>query len=134
MHVIRRAAKPISFALVVLTLMMVLPHQSALAALVQTETVLSHTPIEDARSRIASLLARPEVRDQFMGHGIDMDEAQARINSLTDAEILMLNGQLDRLPAGGDALGAIFIAAGIVFLILVITDITGVTNVFTWIR
>jgi hypothetical protein len=134
MRAIRRAAKPISLGLVLVTLMMVVPPSSAIAALVQTETVLTRASVEEARVRVAGFMARPEVRAGFVAHGIDVDEAQARINSLTDAEILMLNGQLDRMPAGGDALGAIIITAGIIFVILIITDIVGVTDVFTFVR
>ena len=58
--------------------------------------------------------------------GADPLQADARVASLSDAELMKLQGQLDRLPAGGDALAVI----GIVFIVLLILELTGVTNIF----
>ena len=61
-------------------------------------------------------------------------EAQARINSLTDMEAIQLANRIDQVPAGGSAFGAIVGAAVIVFIVLVITDILGYTDIFTFIK
>jgi hypothetical protein len=47
-------------------------------------------------------------------------EAQARINSLTDAEVVRLADQIEQLPAGGNILGFIIGVLLIVVLVLVI--------------
>jgi hypothetical protein len=39
----------------------------------------------------------------------------------------MLRAQIDSLPAGGDAIAVI----GVVFLVLLILELVGVTNIFT---
>jgi hypothetical protein len=68
-----------------------------------------------------------------MGQGIDPIEAKARLDSLSDAEVIRLAEQIENLPAGGDALGILVGAALIVFIVLLITDILGYTNVFPFV-
>ena len=46
----------------------------------------------------------------------------------------MVSKKIDQLPAGGDALGFILLVGVVVFIVLVITDIMGVTDVFTFIK
>lgn len=58
-------------------------------------------------------------------------EAQARVNSLTPAEARQLAGRLDSMPAGGtDLVGALLF----LFVLLLITDLLGLTNVFPFTR
>ena len=42
--------------------------------------------------------------------------------------------QIERLPAGGSAIGVIIGAALIVFLVLLATDILGYTDVFPFVK
>lgn len=51
---------------------------------------------------------------------------KARVDALTDAEAQQLARQLDTMPAGGNALGVLLT----VFLVLLITDLLGWTDVF----
>jgi hypothetical protein len=46
----------------------------------------------------------------------------------------MVAEQLERLPAGGSAVGVIIGAALIVFLVLLATDILGYTDVFPFVK
>jgi len=41
---------------------------------------------------------------------------------------------MDHLPAGGDALGVIVGAGLLIFIILLITDILGLTDVFSFVK
>jgi hypothetical protein len=43
-------------------------------------------------------------------------------------------GQLDQLPAGQSAVGAVVGAIVIIFLVLLVTDLLGLTNVFPFVR
>jgi hypothetical protein len=43
-------------------------------------------------------------------------------------------GRLDQLPAGQSAVGAVVGAILIIFLVLLITDLLGLTNVFPFVR
>ena len=54
-------------------------------------------------------------------------DASQRIASLNDADLNLMNQKLDQLPAGGDAFLAVI---GIVFIVLLILEITGVIDIF----
>ncbi len=66
--------------------------------------------------------------------GINPEEAKSRINSLSDAEVTRIAGILDQLPAGGSAVGAVIGAAVFIFVVLLITDLLGLTHVFSFIN
>jgi hypothetical protein len=82
------------------------------------------------RGALFSVVDRVEVQGQLQAYGITAEQAKARIAALSDAEAAQLAAQIDSLPAGGDALGALISAALIVFLVLLLTDILGFTKVF----
>lgn len=85
----------------------------------------------DARSRVRDLVARQDVRDALQARGITPDQAEARVNALSDDEVNLLAHQMDSLPAGGDGiLGLLFVT----FVILLLTDIFGFTKVFPFTR
>ena len=68
-----------------------------------------------------------DVRAQFLERGVSPDEVDARIAALSTEELQTLSMQLDELPAGGSLLAVI----GVVFVVLLILEMVGVTNVFT---
>ena len=82
------------------------------------------------RSALLNLVERAELQRQLQAHGITAEQAKARIAALSDAEAAQLMAQIDSLPAGGDVGGALISALLIVFLVLLITDILGLTKVF----
>ncbi len=106
----------------------------AQAAMVGTADILKAQSNDLARQKVKLFMERQEVVQQFDAWGVNPDEAQARVDTMTDEEIAMLSSKIDRLPAGGDALGFILAVAVIVFVVLIITDLTGVTDVFTFIK
>jgi hypothetical protein len=61
-------------------------------------------------------------------------EAKSRIDSLSDAEAVNAADRFDQLPAGSGVLETILIVSFLVFLILLITDIAGYTNVFPFVH
>lgn len=96
------------------------------AAMLSTDAALSGLE----RERVADFLARPDVRSLLQSYGVNPDDAKARVAALSDDEAARLAGEIDRLPAGGDALGTIVWVALVVFLVLLITDLLGLTKVF----
>jgi hypothetical protein len=102
----------------------------AMAALVGTERVFDAERVQNARELIHSLMAREEIQAALVREGIDPQEAQARAESLSDAEAVRLASAIETLPAGGDGVGLIVGAILLVFIILLITDIMGYTDVF----
>ena len=98
----------------------------ALAGIVSTDTVVAGAE----RERLAGMLDRSEVRERLQAFGVDPANAKARVAALSDAEAAQLAAQLDELPAGGD----ILVAAVLIFLVLLVTDMMGYTKIFPFTR
>lgn len=106
--------------------------QTAQAAMVTTEEVASMASAgqaEGGQARLAAALARSEVRAEMERQGVDPALAVERIATLTDDEAARLADQIDSAPAGG-IIGAILL----VFFVLLLTDILGLTKVFPFTR
>jgi len=99
---------------------------SAQAGMVSSEQVISSQTAQLDREHLRALFDRKDVREQLQARGVDADAARARVDALTDNEVASINGKLDNLPAGGDIVGAVVF----VFIVLLITDILGLTKVF----
>ena len=109
-----------------LTLSMMVAPATATAGVISTQQALSAEMRAAKETQVRSSLARDDVRQAMQRLGVDPAAADARIASLSDAELVRMQGELDSLPAGGDALAVI----GVVFLVLLILELVGVTNIF----
>ena len=131
---IRRIVKPGSLFLIILMITVFTPCQTVLAKMVTTETVIEAGRAHEARMYVNSVLAREDVMTSLISQGIDITEAKARLDNLTDSEIVSLADQIEKAPAGGGAIGVIVGAAVVIIIVLVITDILGFTDVFSFIN
>jgi hypothetical protein len=131
---IRCIAKPLSLFLIFSFLLLDFTAITAKAGIIGTEAVLNTLQGEKSRSRITAFLDRQEVREAFIQKGIDPAQAKNRVASLTDQEISQICKTLDQLPAGGDGIGTVVGAVVLVFIILLLTDILGFTNVFPFVK
>jgi len=105
-------------------------NQAAMAGIVTTGTIVDAQQTQHERAKLRSLLARKDVRHQLESYGVNPQQALARVDSMTDQEVHTLACKIDNAPAGGDVLGvAVFI-----FLVLLITDILGYTDVFPFVK
>jgi len=120
MHPIRKKAQPVAILMIILTLLLSVPYQSAFAALVETDTLLDMSRGQEARETIKQFMARKDVRSAIVSQGVEPLEADARLNSLSDAEVIQLANQIDQLPAGGDVLGLLVTVLVVVILVLLI--------------
>ena len=120
MRSIRKHTQIIGIFMAVTMLLISTPYQSAIAALIDTETVLDENQSQEARDYIKQLLAREDVRSALIAQGIDPLEAEARLASLSDAEVIELADQIENLPAGQGALGLVIAVLVIIILVLVI--------------
>ena len=96
------------------------------AEIVTTEQIYA----SEERDRVRSFLDRSDVQAQLQRLGVEPGEAQARVDALTDDEAARIAGHLEQLPAGGSVIGVLFA----IFIILLITDILGLTKVFPFTR
>lgn len=106
----------------------------AKAAMISTETSISASMNEENRAIVQDFFQRSDLRQALESRGIDIDEAQARVDALSDAEAAQLAQQIEEMPAGAGALGTIVGAAVLIFVILLITDIAGATDVFPFVN
>ncbi len=135
MNLIRQRSKSTSVFLVILMLLLTVPCQSVLGAMVETEATLAATPqAQAARDTIKVILAREDAQAVLRAQGIDPLEAMARVDSLTDDEARRIADQIEEFPAGGGFFTTFIIVVGIIVIVLIITDALGYTNVFTFIR
>ena len=102
--------------------------QPARAAVIGTQTAIDLQERTDRIAHINRVLAREDVRSTLIDLGVSPEDAAARIETMTDAELQMLAAQLGELPAGG--IGVVGVL-GIVAITLVILELLDITNLFT---
>lgn len=107
-----------------------LSYNSVHAARVSNEQVISQTQQLDARKQLADIINRADVKQQLLALGVEPEHVTSRINQMTADEIAQLNRQIETLPAGGDLLGVLLV----VFIVFVITDVIGATDIFPFIK
>ena len=105
--------------------------QSVQAAIVSTEQVVTAAAAEQNRAKVAAAFERADVQAELQKMGVSTDEARARVAAMSDAEAASVANKIDSLPAGGDGIvGAIVF----LFVLLLVTDILGLTKVFPFTR
>lgn len=82
------------------------------------------------RDRVRDFMAREDVRAQMESLGVDANSVRERVDAMTDEEVGQLAGRIDQMPAGAGIVGVLFV----VFIILLVTDILGLTKVFPFTR
>ena len=134
MHRIRCSARYVSFFMTLTMVFLTMPLQTVSATMVGTETVLTITRPQNVRENLIRFLERRDVQAEITAQGINPLEAKARVDSLSDTQVMRIADKMDQLPAGGDGLGLLVGAALIVFLVLLFTDIAGYTDVFPFVK
>lgn len=100
------------------------------AAMVSTNDVISTQQAEMDREVLAAVLDRADVQEQLVAMGLTVADVEQRIAFMTNAEVAQLNQQIADLPAGADVVGILVL----LFVIFVVTDVIGATNIFPFIR
>ncbi|KAB0581557.1 PA2779 family protein [Ideonella dechloratans] len=110
--------------------------QGAQAALIGTDAVAAaQAPASrsgaESRALLNQALDRADVVQALQDRGVDPAEARARVAALSDAQAQWMASQIDQAPAAGsDILGVLVF----LFVLLLITDILGLTKVFPFTR
>ena len=113
-------------AFVCLSLSGVLVHTTAVAGIIQTDAYIASKQRQVHIERINRVLMSDSVSTQLAALGVDPNQARQRVAALTDADLVKLDRDLQSLPAGGGPLELVLV----VFLVLLILDLTGLTNIF----
>jgi hypothetical protein len=134
MNALRQLRRGVALLLAVVMLVVSMPLGAARAALVTTEQMLEESSGAGDRARVQAFVSRADVREQMVALGVDPDEAAARVAALSDAQVREIATQLDHLPAGQSAIAAVIGAAVFIFLVLLITDLLGLTHIFPFVN
>jgi len=125
---IKRVEKVVSILMTLILVIIFAPVPSVLAAMVGTEAVLVNQDTRNARDQLRSFLNREDVQSQLAARGIDPAEAKARIDGLSDAEVMQIADKIDQLPAGGSFWGTVLFVTIIAFVVLVVLELLGYTD------
>jgi hypothetical protein len=126
MKIFRRFARPVSVTVTAGMLALSLHLPAVNASMIGTEAVVQATQTQQERGRIRDALNREDVGAKLAALGVDPAQVQARVDALSDEEAQQLARHLDTMPAGGSVLGVLLT----IFLVLLITDLLGWTDVF----
>lgn len=100
------------------------------AAMLNTQQLVQESSIISERAKLNAMMQREDIQSQFLEMGVSPEEVQQRVAALTDAEVAQLNHQMEQVPAGGDILGVVVL----IFLVFIITDVIGATDVFPFVH
>jgi hypothetical protein len=132
---LQKMIKPVSIFLVFSFLLLDFTVQTAKAQMIGTHTVIAAQQQEANRERVTAFLGRDDVQRIMVKQGVDAAEAQQRVATLSDSELTKISKAMEQLPAGGDGgIGTIIGAAVFIFVVLLITDLLGLTHVFPFVN
>lgn len=130
MQTLRRHVRPITH-LVLFGLLALSLHWPAQAALIGTDAVITGEQAQAARDQVRVALDRTEVQQTLLAQGVAPEQLRARVEALTDSEARQLAAHMNEMPAGADSAFGI---AAFVFLVLLLTDILGYTDIFPFVK
>lgn len=108
--------------------------QTSWAQMASTEALFEHSVKVSPKEKVIQFTAREDVAKILGQMDVDPKMIEERVASMTDEEASKIAYQIETLPAGGSAVGSLIGAAVFVFVLLVITDILGLTKVFSFTR
>ena len=130
MKFLRKWASVVSPVLVAALIYAAVPASHVFAGIVTTDQLIDLQADAANRDKIADFLTRGDVRRQMVDLGVDPSEIGVRVAALSDEEARGVADKIDTAPAGQGAVGVLIVTAVVVFLVFVVTDMTGVTDVF----
>lgn len=110
--------------------LIVLPVTPVQAAMISNGQIIGEVQTELNRSDVLQVLEREQAQKQLKALGVSPEMVKERVSHMTDHEVAQLNQHLADLPAGGDVLGVILI----LFIVFIITDMLGATNIFPFVK
>lgn len=102
------------------------------AQMASTEALYEKPATLSQKEKVIKFMAREDVMKTLAQMGVDQKMVETRVASMTDEEAEKISHQIQKMPAGGDAVVGLLGLAVLVFVILLITDILGLTKVFSF--
>lgn len=134
MNQLRKIGRPLLHLLLITFSAMSIYVPASQAAIIGTDQALNYTinqqQLSDTRSQLKQMLAQDSVKQQLATLGVDDRDIQSRVDNMSDQELLVMADKMEQLPTGQGIVGlAVFL-----FLVFLITDILGYTDVFPFVN
>ena len=97
----------------------------SVAEMVSSSDMVAAQQNQLTKDQVKAWMARDDVRGQLVDMGVDVEAAITRVDSMTDSEVQQLAAKMDEMPAGAGFVETAVLA----FLVLVVLEVTGVTDV-----
>lgn len=98
----------------------------ARAGIMGTEQMVAQQTRAHTLDRIEVILTQETVASQLSDWGVAPEMVRTRMAAMSDTELQHLATSMETDPAGG-----VLAVIGVVFVVLFILELTGVTNIFT---
>jgi hypothetical protein len=104
---------------------MLVTSMPATAGIVGTERMVAQETRSHTLDRIDVILAGETVASQLVAWGVAPEMVRERMAAMSDVELQQLAANMETDPAGG-----VLVVIGVVFVVLLILELVGVTNIF----
>ena len=104
---------------------MLVASMPAHAAIVGTEQMVTQETRAASLAKVETFMASEQVAAQLEAWGVAPEVVSARVAALSDAELQQLAANMETDPAGG-----VLVLIGVIFVVLIILELVGVTNIF----
>ncbi|NCP65940.1 MAG: PA2779 family protein [Paraglaciecola sp.] len=101
----------------------------ATAGVYTSEQAMASQQLQYNKQQVLDLVDRVDVQQKLTDLGVSADDARLRVESMTNAELLAFNQQMNETPAGG-IIGTIVT----VMVVVAVLDLMGITDVYPFIR
>jgi len=116
--------------MVIICILLFSVQSAASAAMVSTPELIEQHVVETNKQQVMALLKQDHVQTKLIELGVNPADALQRAENMTTEEIQQLALQMDQLPAGSGVVGTV----AFVFLVLLVTDILGFTDIFPFVK
>lgn len=100
--------------------------QTAHAGVIGTQAAARSADRAARLEAVTEAILSDEVSEQLVALGVDPAWAAERVAAMTDTELLRLSDRIEQRPAGAGVVEIV----GVVFIVLLILEFTGVIDVF----
>ena len=93
--------------------------QARHAGLISTGAYIQQTDAAEMRDSVTEHLMRDDVQSQMIALGVDVDDVEARVAAMSDAEVMQLHAEIEQMPAGAAISDTTLILLIILIILLV---------------
>jgi hypothetical protein len=111
--------------------LLIIPMMPVQAAMIGTDQIINQTDSSLTQEKLKQFLDREATKKQLHAWGASPDSISERVNNLTDMELARINQEINNPDAGGESVVGVLL---IIFLVFVITDVIGATDIFPFIH